>query len=310
MITGRPPLLVIAGPTASGKTRLAVEAALHLGAEIVGVDSMQIYRGMDIGTGKPTAAELRGVPHHLLSCFEPDEPCDAVRFAAEADRIIADIAGRGRRVIVAGGTGLWLRVLLRGLQRGPAPDPALRAEILDRAAVSGWPALHAELAAADPETAARLHRNDGARLLRALEVLRSSGESISAWQRRHGFAMQRYPALLLGVRLPPEELRAAIHRRVEAMFAAGFVDEVRELLDRGLPPSARPLQGLGYRRICQHLAGELTSRQAADRTCSDTWRFSRRQRTWFCGEPGLEWIPPDAGEIIRRAEVFFGEQEG
>jgi tRNA dimethylallyltransferase len=310
MPTARPPLLVIAGPTASGKTRLAVEAALALGAEIVGADSMQIYRGMDIGTATPSAAELRGVPHHLLNCVEPDQPCDAVRFAADADRIIADIARRGRRVIVAGGTGLWLRVLLRGLQRGPAPDPDLRAALLTRAATEGWPALHAELAAADSETAARLHPNDGARILRALEVLRLSGQTITTWQRRHGFSDRRYPALLLGVRVPSEDLRVAIRARAGAMFEAGFVDEVRALLDRGLPRSARPLQGLGYKRVCQHLAGELSIEEAMERTISDTWRFSRRQRTWFGGEPDLEWIPPDTGEIVRRAEAFFRVQEG
>jgi tRNA dimethylallyltransferase len=306
----RPPLLVIAGPTAAGKTRLAVEAALLLGAEIVGADSMQIYRGMDIGTATPTAAELRGVPHHLLSFVEPGEPYDAARFAADTDRAIAGIAERGRRAIVAGGTGLWLRVLLCGLQQGPAPDPALRAELLERAAAAGWPALHTELAAADAVTAARLHPNDGARILRALEVLRSSGESISVWQRRHGFADRRYPALLLGIRTPPEELRVAIRRRVEAMFAGGFVDEVRALLDRGCTPALRPLQGLGYRRVCQHLAGELTRQEALDRTDSDTWRFSRRQRTWFNREPGLEWIAPDADEILRRAASFLGGREG
>jgi tRNA dimethylallyltransferase len=306
----RPPLLVIAGPTAAGKTRLAVEAALRLGAEIVGADSMQIYRGMDIGTATPTAAELRGVPHHLLSCLEPDEACDAARYAAEADRAIADIAARGPRAIVAGGTGLWLRALLRGLHAAPPPDPEIRAGILARAATAGWPALHAELAAADPETAGRLHRNDGARILRALEVLRQSGEGITVWQRRHGFAKPRYRALLLGVRVAPEELREAIRARVAAMFDAGFVEEVRTLLGRGFAPSLRPLQGLGYRRICQHLAGELSLEEARERTASDTWRFSRRQRTWFGGEPGLEWIAPDAGEIIRRADAFFREQEG
>jgi len=305
----RPPLLIIAGPTASGKTGLAVEAASRLGAEIVGADSMQIYRGMDIGTATPAAAELRGVPHHLLSFVDPDEPYDAARFAADADRAIADIASRGRQVVVAGGTGLWLRVLLRGLQAGPAPDPDVRAGIESRAAAEGWPALHAELAARDPETAARLHPNDRARILRALEVLAATGETITAWQRRHGFAERRYPALLLGVRVDPGELRAAIRRRVEAMFAAGFVDEVRSLLARGFSPSVRPLRGLGYLRVCQFLAGELTEREALERTFVDTWRFSRRQRNWFNGEPALEWVAPDAGGIIRRAGRFFEEQE-
>ena len=305
----RPPLVVICGPTAAGKTALGVDVAAKLGGELVGADSMQVYRHLDIGTATPTPAELAGVPHHLLSYVDPDEPYDAARYARDADRAIAAIARRGRRPVVVGGSGLYLRVLLRGLQRGPAPDPKLRARLEARAAEAGTAALHGELARLDPEAAARLHPNDGVRILRALEVSLATGEPMTAWQRRHGFGERRYPALLLGVGRPREALRERIELRVARMIKAGFLDEVRGILGRGYADTLRPLQGLGYKRMCQHLRGELSLDEAVERTRSDTWRYSRRQRTWFNREPDLEWVPADAGEIRRRVEAFYAVEE-
>ncbi|MFO8074004.1 MAG: tRNA (adenosine(37)-N6)-dimethylallyltransferase MiaA [Polyangia bacterium] len=299
------PLFVVAGPTASGKTEIAVKIAKRLDGEIVGADSMQVYRGMRIGTAAPSSEELDGVPHHMIGIVDPDRPYDAVVYARDADRVIEGIAARSRRAIVAGGTGLYIRVLLRGLQGGPPPDPRLRERISQRAERDGWPALHRELAAIDPPTAERLHPNDGVRILRALEVAEQSGVALSEWQRRHRFGERRYPARICAVDREREDLDRRIARRVELMMERGFLDEVRGLLARGYDPSLKPLQGLGYRRICQHLAGELSLAEAVEKTRVDTRRLARRQRTWLRGESGVEWIAPDEAEWIRRARSFF-----
>ncbi|MDD5309490.1 MAG: tRNA (adenosine(37)-N6)-dimethylallyltransferase MiaA [Deltaproteobacteria bacterium] len=305
----RPPLLVVAGPTASGKTELAVELALALGAEIVGADSMQVYRGLDIGTAKPGGGELRGVAHHLVDVADPTEPFDAARYAALADAAIADVAARGRRVVVAGGTGLYIRTLLHGLHGAPAPEPALRASLTERARAEGPPALHRELVALDPKTAARLHPNDGVRIVRALEVALATGVPISDWQARHGFAQSRYDALLARLERPRAELHRRIELRVTRMMAEGFLTEVRGLLAAGYGPELRPMQGLGYKRLCQHLAGELSLDDAVAKITSDTKRFARRQRTWFASEPKMEPVSPDAADLFLRAARFFEERE-
>ncbi len=301
-----PPLVVIAGPTATGKTGVAVTLAAALDAEVVSADSMQVYRGFDIGTAKPAAEELQGVPHHLIDIADPEEPFDAAAFVQAADAAIQDIAARDRRVLVVGGTGLYLRTLLHGLQKGPRPDPRIRREIEEEAAREGWPALHERLCARDPETAERLHPNDGVRILRALEVMASSGIPISEWQKRHRFGEQRYETLYLGLTRPREELNRRINERVDAMMAAGWLDEVRGLLDRGLNPGLKPLQGLGYRRLAAHLRGELSLEEAVEKTKTDTRRFAKRQVTWFKKEPELRWIPPDPAEIAPLVRAFLG----
>jgi tRNA dimethylallyltransferase len=305
----RIPVFAIAGPTCTGKTELAVEVARAVGAELVGADSMQVYRGMDIGTATPAPAELGGVSHHMIDIVDPDRPYDAAAFAADADEVIAGIAERGRRAVLVGGTGLYIRVLLRGLQGGPAPIPELRAEISERARRDGWPALHAELAAFDPDAARRLHPNDGVRILRALEVFRQTGVPLTVWQARHGFADARYPAALRGVDRDKDELNARIEARVDRMLAAGFLDEVRALLAAGYAPSLKPMMGLGYRRLCQHVAGELTLVEAREKIAADTRRLAKRQRTWFRGERELEWRAPEPGALVDDALRFFEKGE-
>ena len=301
----REPVFVVAGPTASGKTSVAIELAAELDGEVVGADSMQVYRYLDIGTDKPTADELGGVAHHMIDLVDPDEEYDAARFVDDADEAIADVQRRGRRAIVAGGTGLYLRALLHGLQGAPGPDPAVRAELSSRAEREGWPALHQELSLVDPETAERLHVNDGVRILRALEVFRQTGEPISSWQRRHRFAECRYSAMVVAIERPREQLNSRIDRRIDEMMERGFLDEVRGLLARGYGPELKPMMGLGYRRMCEHLAGELTLGEAVAKTRSDTRRLARRQRTWFRDDDEIDWVSPDRGEVLARAGRFF-----
>ncbi len=301
----RPRLLVIAGPTASGKTALAVEVALACGAEIVGADSMQVYRGFDIGTAKPTPEELQGVRHYLIDVACPDELFDAARFTVLADQAIEEISKKGCPVIIAGGTGLYIRVLLHGLQQGPPPSLEVRKRLLERGRSEGWPALHKELAMFDSESASRLHPNDGVRILRAMEVFEASGTPMSEWQQMHGFLKWRYPALVLGISRAREELNRRINERVDQMMASGFLDEVKRLLDQGLGHELKPMQGLGYRRLTAHIKGDTSLEKTVESIKTDTRRFAKRQMTWFKREPRLEWIEPNKAAIIERAERFW-----
>ncbi len=305
----RAPLLVITGPTASGKTTLAVDVALALGGEIVGADSMQVYRGLDIGTAKPTKEDLRGVRHHLIDVVDPDEPFDAARYMPLADEVIADIHRRGKRVIVAGGTGLYIRILLHGLHEGPSPSPEVREKLLNRAESKGWPAMHEELLLCDPGSAKRLHPNDGVRILRALEVFESSGIPMSEWQQRHGFEKWRYPVLLIGIKHQRETLNARIDRRVDEMMEDGFQDEVRRLLETGLGPELKPMQALGYRHLTDCLLGKIGLEEAVEAMKTDTRRFAKRQMTWLRREPGLVWIESDMTEMIDLAKLFWQRTE-
>ncbi|MBN2341701.1 MAG: tRNA (adenosine(37)-N6)-dimethylallyltransferase MiaA [Deltaproteobacteria bacterium] len=300
------PLLVIVGPTASGKTGLVVSLARRFGFEIVGADSMQVYRGMNIGTATPTSEELDGVPHHLIDVVNPDEEYDAARYAKDADGVIADIHARGKRAMVVGGTGLYLRVLLQGLQSGPPPNPALRAELNARAEKEGWPALHVQLGRVDKDAFERLHPNDGVRIVRALEVYLQTGKPLTQWQREHEFSTLRYPHRMLGVLRPKEELNERINRRVVQMFDDGFIEEVNALRAAGYASSLKPMQALGYKPINQHLEGELSLAEAIEQTQTTTRRFAKRQRTWFKKEVGMTWIEPTEDAAIDAAPEWLG----
>ena len=305
----RIPIFVIVGPTATGKTEQAVVVAQALDAEIVGADSMQVYRHMNIGTATPTLEELRGIPHHMIDVVNPDEAYDVAAYIAQADKVIARIAAGARRVLLVGGTGLYVRVLLHGLQASPPPDPDLRDEITAKAKELGWPALHTDLADLDPRTARKLHPNDGVRILRAIEVVRQSGVPISKWQDDHAFREDRYPHAIVGLDQPIELLHNRINNRVDRMISDGFFSEVEGLIETGYPPSLKPMQGLGYKRMCEHLAGDLSWDEAVEKTKTDTRRLARRQRKWFNREPGLEWIDPTAKKIIEAATGFFAGAE-
>ncbi len=261
-------VLVIAGPTSSGKTEAALAVAERFGAVVVSADAMQVYRGMDIGTGKATADERARATHLGLDVVEPDGAFDAAAFMVLADAAIA----LHPRVVVAGGTSLYLRTLVRGLVRTPPVDPDLRAEI------EAIDDLQGALAEVDPVLAARLHPNDRVRLVRGLEVHRASGQRLSDLHAAHRAAPDRLVAH--GVWLERSDLDARIDLRVHRMVEAGYVDEVRGLLTAGYSPSLRPMQSLGYRHLCAHLVDGLGLDEAVRRTQRDTRRFARKQRTW------------------------------
>jgi tRNA dimethylallyltransferase len=286
-------LLCVVGPTASGKSALALRLAESLGGEIISADSMQIYRGFDIGTGKPNAAERARVAHHLVDVAEPLETWDAARWADEATRAIEATQARGHLPIVCGGTFLWVRALIYGLAEAPRGDDELRARHRAWVESEGRAALHARLAQVDAASAARLAPNDFVRVSRALEVFELTGTPLSQLQAAHGFRAPRYAARLVGVAREREEQDELIARRVHAMLEAGWVDEVRQLIARGLG-SARAMQSVGYRQIFE----ALSSGAAADEPAivRATRVFARRQRTWLRDQP-VEWLPADATKL-------------
>ncbi len=299
-MTSRRRLLVVAGPTASGKTALAVSLAERLGGEIVNADSQQVYRGLDVGTAKPTRDERARVPHHLLDVVEPGEGMDAARWAALADAAIADVAARGRLPIVAGGTGLYLRALLHGVVPAPGRDPALRARLEEEALRLGRPALHARLAAVDAAAAARIRPNDLVRVVRALEIA-EGGRRPSELHAEHAFREDRYDATILALDPPRAELHARIDARVREMFASGLLDETRSLLSRsgGALPGRLPI---GYAEAAAHLAGALPLEEAMRRVQVAHRRYARRQVIWLRRERGVEWLAPpyDPDALARR----------
>jgi tRNA dimethylallyltransferase len=295
-------LLVIAGPTASGKTALAVALARRLGGEIVNADSQQVYRGLDVGTAKPSAGERALAPHHLLDVVEPGEGMDAARFAALADAAITDITARGKLPIVAGGTGLYLRALLHGVVAAPGRDPALRARLEEEAARFGRAALHARLAAVDPEAALRIGPNDLVRVVRALEIA-AGGTRPSELHAAHAFQEDRYAARLVALDPPREALHARIDARVAEMFAGGLLDEARGLAARlgGALPQKLPI---GYGEAIACVRGELDVAEAIRRVQVAHRRYARRQVIWLRRERGVEWIAPpvDVEALARRVE--------
>ncbi len=289
-----PSLLLLAGPTASGKTDVAVTLALRLGGELIGADSVQVYRGFDLGSAKPRGPELRGVPHHLLDVADADAPLDAMAYARLADRAIADVRARGRLPIVVGGTGLWLRALVRGLVEVPAVDPSLRARLEEEASLRGAPALHARLAEVDPRAAARIHPNDRLRIVRALEVFAQTGTPLGALQAAHALGAPRYALRMVALDRANEELYPRIEARVAAMLRAGFADEVRGLVAQH-GEDVRALQSVGYREMVEHVARGVTLEETTARILQSTKTYVRRQRTWLKNEPGIDRrMHPDA----------------
>lgn len=313
--------LILTGPTACGKTALALEIAERIGAEIVALDSMTVYRGMDIGTAKPTAAEQARVRHHLIDVLDPWESLTVAWWLAEAEKACADIVSRGKRPLFVGGTPFYLKALLFGLFDGPPGDPAVRTALETEAEGVGKEALHARLAVVDPKTAARLHVNDVRRVVRALEVHTLTGKPISAWQQTWdtpAFAESpesapppaRIPAVVL--ELPREVLYDRINRRVDAMIAAGWLDEVRRLHELPRPLSREARQALGYGELLAHLEASTGPVPAAcvELIRTRTRQFAKRQLTWFRHLPQLVPVNSGASDTLGRVlDVFtFGNQ--
>jgi tRNA dimethylallyltransferase len=289
----RPRLAVIVGPTGAGKSRLAIDLARAAGGEVVSADSQQVYRGMDIGTGKVTAGQRAGVPHHLIDVLDPDEEMTAARFAGLADQVIAEATARGAPVVVAGGTGLYVRALLLGLFVGPPADPALRARLEATAAAGGGPgSLWIRLRAVDPEAAARIDPNDLKRIIRAMEVWELTGVPMSEHQRIHDHRRvePRYPARIVGL-CPPdrEELYRRIDARVDAMMAAGLLAEVARLRAAGYGPGLRSQAAIGYAELHRHLDGALSLDDAVRLVKRNSRRYARRQLSWYRANPRVEW---------------------
>lgn len=287
-----PKIICVVGPTACGKTRLGVLLAQKYNGEVVSCDSMQIYRGMAIGTAAATPAEMEGIPHHMLAVADPAESWSAARYVSAATPVVEDILARGIRPVLVGGTGLWLDALLRG--HGFAPGMAggaVRTELEARLAQDGIAPLLEELRRVDPAAAEKLHPADVKRILRALEVFRETGQTISAHDAAERALPPKFASVKIGLRFADrEDMKALIDRRVDAMVAAGLLDEVRSLLNRGLPRSATALQAIGYKEFAGVLAGEKTEAEAVEEVKLRSRQYAKRQLTWLRRDSGIHWI--------------------
>jgi tRNA dimethylallyltransferase len=309
-----PRIVFVVGCTASGKGTLGRALAEHAGAEILSVDSMKVYRLMDIGTAKPDPEVRRRIPHHLLDVVDPSESFSAGRFVEQAQRAIAEIHGRGRTIFAVGGTVLYLKALTEGLFEGPSADPAVRDALLRQATESGEEWLHQELARVDPETAQRLHHHDLKRVVRALEVYRLTGKPISSFQTQFGQLRTDYDMLFVGLRHGREELNRRINERVRRMVARGLVDEVRMLRDRVPPLSPQARDAVGYAEILDHFQGRSSLSDALERIKMNTRRLAKHQRTWFRRMPHIRWfdVGPETepertlGEVKTHVDAWLG----
>ena len=307
-----PRLVVIVGPTASGKSALAVRLARACGGEILSADSQQVYRGMDIGTGKVDQETRDRVPHHLIDVIDPDDEMTAARFVQLADAAIEEIAGRRAPVVVAGGTMLYVRVLLYGLFEGPPADPELRERLDRHAREHGLESLHRRLAQVDPDSAARIHATDQRRMVRALEVFEKTGRTMSEHQEEHRFGQvpARYPTRVVGLSWTREELYRRIDSRVDQMMASGLLDEVRELRRRGFGSELRSQQAIGYAELHRHLDDDLDLDQAVELIKRNSRRYSRRQLSWYRSDPTIEWTCDGAEVDLDRLRRYARASSG
>lgn len=300
-----PPVLIVLGATATGKSALGLALAEALDGEIVNADALQAYRGFDIGTAKPSLADRRRVPHHLIDILDPHERWSAGEFARQARVAIAEIEARGRRPIVVGGSGLYLRALLSGISPIPPGDEIVRAELRRRLAADGLAPLREELLRRDPESHARLMAGDTQRILRALEVAIVSGVPQSAWIAERPFGGSPLPALRIGLTLPRSVLYDGIAGRVARMVEQGWVAEVARRLDEGLDPELPPFQAIGYRQLVLCVRGKLSLAEAIEETVRATRRFAKRQETWFRKEPEVTWFAADPLERLVPSVLDF-----
>lgn len=302
---GKLRVVVILGPTAVGKSEVASELAPELRAEIINADSQQVYRYMDIGTGKPSAAQRRRVPHHLIDVVDPDEEFNAAMFRRLAAESISNIHTRGKCAIVCGGTGLYIKALTKGLFTGPAHDPEVRGALSREAERNGLAALYERLRQFDPEATTWIHPHDRQRILRALEVYQLTGKPMSQWQKEHAFAESPYHLLTIGLNRARAELYDAINRRCDRMIENGLLDEVRQLVARGYGLELKPLQSVGYRQMGMVLRGDLPLDDAVYVMKRDTRRLAKRQLTWFRNDREILWFHPAQTGPIRAAIKNF-----
>lgn len=297
------PVIAVLGATATGKSEVGLALAEELRGEIVNADALQVYRGFDVGTAKPSPEERARVPHHLVDILDPHERWSAGEFARRAREAIAGIEERGNVPVVVGGSGLYLRALFQGISPIPPGDPDVRRELRNLLENKGLPVLFQELERADPETAARLGEGDTQRILRALEVARVSGRPLSEWIREQPFGTQRIKAVQVGLTLPRGVLYDRIAGRVARMVEQGWVEEVARLLAQGLDPGLPAFQAIGYRQLVRHLEGEWSLDTAIEETVKATRRFAKRQETWFRREPEVTWF--SAQDFYRRISLIL-----
>ena len=305
-------IICIAGPTASGKTALAVELAKELGGEVVSCDSMQVYRRMNIGTAKPTSEEMQGIPHYMLDVAEPWEDFSVSRYCELATPIVEDILSRGKTTIIAGGTGLYMDSLIRGNDFAPFPSTGVREHLEAQADAEGMEAMLAWLSSVDPDCAARLHLSDRKRILRALEVYLETGETITAHNKRTQAIPPRFHPLWLGLDFADRgELYRRIDLRVDEMLRQGLLEEIRELLASGIPSKCTAMQAIGYKEFVDVLQNNAPLEQAVEEVKKGSRHYAKRQLTWFRRNKALHWLTrgPDSPEILEAARQILREND-
>jgi len=303
---GKLPLVVICSPTATGKTELAIELASFFGGEIVSADSLQVYRYLDIGTAKPSIEERKKVSHHMIDVVNPDEEFNAAIYTEQARIIIDNLFNQGKPVFVVGGTGLYIRALLRGIIDTPAVDNKIRNHYRELRDLHGKEYLFKLLQQRDAQAALKIKPNDSVRVIRALEVLEQSGKSIVEMQKRHSFADSPYVAYKIGLQFDRKELRNRIALRTVKMVEAGLLDEVKNILGRGYSENLKPLQSLGYKQVIEFLNGKCDWETALNLITNDTWHYAKRQMTWFAVDKEINWFNPDnLDDIKNNMETFW-----
>ena len=284
-------LIAIVGPTASGKTRLSVELAKELGGEIISFDSMQIYRGMDIGTAKPTMEERQGIVHHMLDIADPREDYSVSRFVEEADKLLQELLSQGKTVILVGGTGLYIDSLMKGLEFAPLPESGVRQELTRIAQEQGIEVLMDKLRAVDPESAERIHPSNQKRVIRALEIYLESGKTMTQHNLETQQRPPKYEPLRIGLDyVNREALYARINRRVDLMVEQGLLEELQRLLAQGIPENATSMQAIGYKELMGYIRGECSLEEAKELLKQSSRRYAKRQRTWFRRNPKIHWF--------------------
>jgi len=301
LITAQKPIVAIVGPTAIGKSRIGIEVAKILHTELLTADSCQVYRGMDIGTDKPTLQERQGIPHQLIDLVDPDQSFNVGDFRSHAIQKISRLHRQGLLPLIVGGTGLYIRALLRGLCPGPPANWSIRQALTQEATERGWPFLHKKLQHVDPDLAQRLHPNDQPKVLRALEVYQTLGIPFSQVQQQHQFQESPYPFLLIGLTMERQTLYRRIETRVEWEIEKGLVQETQQLLQQGYARTLGSMKGLGYRQFSGYLDGEYSYEEAVRLLKRDTRHFAKRQMTWFRKEPGIQWITLEEPDIPAQA---------